>query len=104
MFSGTVREPSGKIFAIHSISFIGGFSPLTLGKVLANVFTRSFLCGNVPIISESRRFGNRSGLIGRVTYAGELAEFVPFVGLGAFLHVGKNATFGLGKYGVASAH
>ena len=40
------------------------------------------------------------GLIGRVTYAGELAEFVPFVMLGAFLHVGKNATFGLGKYRV----
>ena len=40
------------------------------------------------------------GLIGRVTYAGELAEFVPFVALGVFLHVGKNATFGLGKYRV----
>ena len=40
------------------------------------------------------------GLVGRVKFAGDLAEFVPFVALGAFLHVGKNATFGLGKYRV----
>ena len=40
------------------------------------------------------------GLVGRVTYAGDLTEFVPFVALGAYLHVGKNATFGLGKYRV----
>ena len=38
------------------------------------------------------------GLVGDVTYAGDLATFLPFVALGAFLHVGKNATFGLGKY------
>ena len=40
------------------------------------------------------------GLVGRVRYEGEMAGFVPFVALGAFLHVGKNATFGLGKYRV----
>lgn len=38
------------------------------------------------------------GLVGNVTYAGDLAMFMPFVALGEFLHVGKNATFGLGKY------
>ena len=38
------------------------------------------------------------GLVGNVTYAGDLAAFLPFVMLGTFLHVGKNATFGLGKY------
>ena len=40
------------------------------------------------------------GLVGSVTYAGDLAAFLPFVALGKFLHVGKNATFGLGKYRV----
>ena len=40
------------------------------------------------------------GLVGSVTYAGDLGVFLPFVALGAFLHVGKNATFGLGKYKV----
>ena len=37
------------------------------------------------------------GLVGSVTYAGDWVGFLPFVALGAFLHVGKNATFGLGK-------
>ena len=40
------------------------------------------------------------GLVGSVTYAGDLAAFLPFVALGVCLHVGKNATFGLGKYRV----
>ena len=40
------------------------------------------------------------GLVGSANYAGDLAAFLPFVALGVFLHVGKNATFGLGKYRV----
>lgn len=43
------------------------------------------------------------GLVGSVTYAGDLAVFLPFVALGKFLHVGKNATFGLGKYRIESS-
>lgn len=38
------------------------------------------------------------GLVGSATYTGDLGAFLPFVALGKFLHVGKNATFGLGKY------
>ena len=48
---------------------------------------------DVRAILESRRLGKRSGLVGRVTYAGDLAEFVPFVALGAFLQVGKNTMY-----------
>ncbi len=40
------------------------------------------------------------GLVGSVTYAGDLGMFLPWIALGKFLHVGKNATFGLGKYRV----
>ena len=48
--------------------------------------------------SRQNRKMQLGGLIGSVRYAGDLAEFTPFLALGAFLHVGKNATFGLGKY------
>ena len=48
--------------------------------------------------SRQNRKMKLGGLIGSVDYAGDLAVFIPFVALGAFLHVGKNATFGLGKY------
>ena len=40
------------------------------------------------------------GLMGSITYAGELEPFLPFIALGRYTHVGKNATFGLGKYQV----
>lgn len=48
----------------------------------------------------SSRQDNRmdlGGLIGRAEYAGELAEFLPWLIWGELVHAGKNATFGLGK-------
>ena len=38
------------------------------------------------------------GAMGRWTLHGELAPFWPLLHLGQWLHVGKNATFGLGRY------
>lgn len=42
------------------------------------------------------------GFVGHVTYAGNLAPFLPFLRLGAMVHVGKGATFGLGKYDIVT--
>ena len=38
------------------------------------------------------------GFIGKVSFEGELNEFIPFVKLGELLHVGKGTSFGLGRY------
>ncbi|MCM8766414.1 MAG: CRISPR system precrRNA processing endoribonuclease RAMP protein Cas6 [Candidatus Omnitrophica bacterium] len=38
------------------------------------------------------------GFIGEVTYAGDFKPFLPLLVLGQFTHIGKNCTFGLGKY------
>jgi hypothetical protein len=38
------------------------------------------------------------GFIGRVTYAGDFKEFLPLLAWGEVLHVGKAASFGLGRY------
>lgn len=38
------------------------------------------------------------GLVGRWTLRGDLAPFWPLLYLGQWLHVGKNASFGLGRY------
>lgn len=55
------------------------------------------------------RYSNRQqtrmklgGVLGTVTYEGELAPFLPFLAVGEWLHVGKGATFGLGKYRITA--
>ncbi|MFH1323401.1 MAG: CRISPR system precrRNA processing endoribonuclease RAMP protein Cas6 [Methanobacteriota archaeon] len=40
----------------------------------------------------------KGGLLGDITYEGELAEFMPFIKLGEFLHIGAGTAYGLGKY------
>ncbi|MGH7961214.1 MAG: CRISPR system precrRNA processing endoribonuclease RAMP protein Cas6, partial [Candidatus Binatia bacterium] len=59
------------------------------------------------------RYSNRQqtrmrlgGFVGQVTYRGDCTEFLPYLLLGTYTHVGKNATFGLGEYrieGIAGA-
>lgn len=51
------------------------------------------------------RYSNRQetkmrlgGLVGQVKYEGEFKEFMPILRLGELVHVGKAATFGMGKY------
>lgn len=39
-----------------------------------------------------------SGLVGQVTYRGDLAPFWPWLVAGELVHVGSGATFGLGRY------
>jgi len=41
------------------------------------------------------------GVVGTWTLAGDLAPFLPFLHFGQWLHVGKEATFGLGGYQLA---
>jgi hypothetical protein len=38
------------------------------------------------------------GVIGEWTLRGDLASLMPWLWLGQWLHVGKNATMALGKY------
>lgn len=41
-----------------------------------------------------------SGLLGSATFTGDLTEYHPFLLAGEYLHVGKGATFGLGRYAI----
>ena len=53
------------------------------------------------------RYSNRQqtrmklgGFVGRATFEGELSEYLPLLRIGEYLHVGKNTSFGLGKFEV----
>ena len=43
------------------------------------------------------------GLVGRVTYEGDLRAYLPLLALGELVHVGKGTVFGNGKYEVGQA-
>ncbi len=39
-----------------------------------------------------------SGVVGAGTFAGEIVEFHPFLLAGEYVHAGKGAAFGLGRF------
>lgn len=38
------------------------------------------------------------GFVGTITFEGDLQEFLPFIKLGEYLHIGNGTAYGLGKY------
>ncbi|HHY59522.1 MAG TPA: CRISPR system precrRNA processing endoribonuclease RAMP protein Cas6 [Clostridia bacterium] len=55
------------------------------------------------------RYSNRQearmslgGVVGQVSYEGDLSDFLPILIIGELIHVGKAATFGMGKYTVSA--
>lgn len=53
--------------------------------------------------TRQQRSMNLNGLIGSVTYEGDLAPFSPLLELGAAVGIGKGTTFGLGRMSVVAA-
>ncbi len=56
------------------------------------------------------RYSNRQqrklplhGYVGTITVAGQLAEFLPFLRMGEYLHIGAGTAFGLGRYRLQEA-
>lgn len=48
--------------------------------------------------TRQRQHMNLGGVIGEMTYAGELGPFMPLLALGQYVHVGKACAFGNGQY------
>lgn len=43
------------------------------------------------------------GIIGEITYKGDIGPYIPFLQAGEIIHVGKGTSFGLGRYEISSA-
>ncbi|MBF0239938.1 MAG: CRISPR system precrRNA processing endoribonuclease RAMP protein Cas6 [SAR324 cluster bacterium] len=57
------------------------------------------------------RYSNRQqslqklgGLLGSITFTGDLSQYLPFLEMGKLLHIGKETTFGLGQYACHEPH
>lgn len=86
----------------------------TISKVYCNKeLNQSFNTSEIKLIEDKmhwekrERYSNRKnekmslgGLVGSITFQGELSEFIPFIELGKILHIGKNCSMGLGHYDV----
>ncbi|MDR2191274.1 MAG: CRISPR system precrRNA processing endoribonuclease RAMP protein Cas6, partial [Endomicrobium sp.] len=68
---------------------------------------------NIKIVSDNlqwqdwTRFSSRQkttmefgGLVGEITFKGDLPPFMPYLELGSKIHIGKECVFGLGKYDI----
>jgi CRISPR-associated endoribonuclease Cas6 len=69
------------------------------------------LAGRIEVVAKDlrlqrlERYSNRHqqklplhGMVGQITFAGDLAPFLPLLRLGEFLHIGAGTAFGLGRY------
>jgi CRISPR/Cas system endoribonuclease Cas6 (RAMP superfamily) len=53
--------------------------------------------------SRQQQHMSLGGFVGRAAYRGDLREFLPLFAWGEVLHVGKAASFGLGKYSIGQS-
>lgn len=61
----------------------------------------------IEIRRKSRTQGtwhDQSGFVGDITYTGDLEEFLPFLVLGEYTHVGEDAVFGNGWYKILTSY
>lgn len=48
--------------------------------------------------NRQKEWMNLDGFMGEITFRGNMAPFLPYLRMGEFLNVGKDGSFGLGKY------
>ena len=82
---GALLHDVGKLWQLISRS-----SPHTLGSYNGLHYKRQ----------ETRM--KMGGILGSVTFSGDLPEFMPYLLLGEHLHVWKGTSFGLGKHEMVS--
>jgi CRISPR-associated endoribonuclease Cas6 len=80
---------------------------LDYGAILDYACTHVKVAGSELHWQDWERYSTRQkrrmklgGFVGEVTYEGELTPLLPLIHLGQYIHLGKNTSFGMGKYRV----
>lgn len=91
--------------AASLMSCYGGGEPDLDYRELAASAGRVRVAGSTLGWVDRRRYSSRQeqammigGLIGGVTYQGDLAPFIPLVDFCSVVHIGKQTTFGMGRF------
>jgi hypothetical protein len=96
---GLLRRLSSLLYFHHGIEWDVNFAGL-----IERAKRISTTAENVQWVDWDRYSGRRGthitmgGLVGTVVYSGDLDEFWPLLKIGEYVHVGKGAVFGMGKY------
>lgn len=100
VFWNAVRRRIDDVFATHgSVPFSCDWSQLYYLAQQFDTLTEELQWVECERFSRSQ--GARmtlGGLVGTVSYRGPLGALMPWLKLGEMLHIGKNTTFGFGKY------
>lgn len=74
-------------------------------KTFVETATQVIIKNDFTVWEDWERYSSRQqdrmkmgGLVGNISYEGNLAPYLPLIILGEYIHAGKNITFGLGKY------
>jgi hypothetical protein len=83
----------------------GGEWKLDYGAILEFARSQVRLAKSELYWQDWERYSNRQqrrmklgGFVGQVQYEGDLKPFLPLILLGHYIHLGKNTTFGMGKF------
>ncbi len=93
-----------RLFVLTNLYCAAEVSDYTTHKPPLNSTPVSLVESNIRW-QDWERYSNRQqtrmklgGFVGGATFEGELSEYLPLLRIGEHLHVGKNTSFGLGKY------
>lgn len=82
-----------------------GFDPDIDHKMLIEKAKSVAVRNNTLVWKDWTRYSNRQhakmefgGLVGDISFEGDLSVFIPYLKAGELLHIGKNCVFGNGKY------
>ncbi|MDK2820086.1 MAG: hypothetical protein PWP31_51 [Clostridia bacterium] len=97
----TLRGGFGSAFIHHGIKPEGDFQEeIKRAEQVKTVFQDTRWVDWERYSSRQDTRMKLGGVVGKVTYQGELAELWPLLIIGQWTHVGKAVTFGMGKYRV----
>lgn len=101
-FATIIRNITNRIQAITER--YGGFIDKDVAASLCELSKSIETVSSNVYVTEIKRYSTRrktkldmSGLLGSVTFAGELSPFIPWLEAARILHIGRNVTFGCGQ-------